>query len=847
VVIHAGLRGPGHMSAAWRPVSTTLALSGAPGPATQNTAFSFAPARTGGTGPYSFSIVAGTLPTGLSLNSTTGVVSGTPSVVGTSSGITLRVTDSATSPATADLAGVSFVVSAVLAISGTAPAVGTVGSAYSFTPGASGGRGTKTFVLTGTLPAGLSFNGATGVISGTPSGVETQSGLSITVTDADGRTASLAPFSIAVSAASSGVASASAGASFMRDTIVKAARLGVTNSTKCTVAWSMRGTMFTGAAIQGNSFAGQVIMQSDPATAGEVTAGVAPGLLVAFENSGIAQLNFNNSTGVTPGVDDIKFGLASPYTRWFTDDAWNTYLLTWDTVTGDWAMYWGDGSTGDMVDLRAAGVATAVALPSGCLADWNNINGLMIGASTWAFGGAYGQLGDIYAGVGETISNGAGAIPLATLRKFYAAGKPQDLTSFPTGRQPEILLLGGAAGLTTNLGTAAPSGGFAVAPSLFIEGVAAHDGYTGDEAFGLMDAAFGPGAGEPAGPHYRWTAAGSAVSPASVTFGTQVHAPDGHRISVGDLLLMQMQLQDRSGAFDHQVTVPDLLKSAAGANQASAWTSLTGGSVNPSADVSTFQVCYRFADAADVRMAESYSQRDASLVTTSSTSVTIPGGPPGLPNGGAAFNMTFSAGKGFVPGDVVEVYNNNQINDRLTRFWATLNSYDAGTGVANLTAFASEDSVTSNTHWTMTLGGYRWRWTMSGSGAGSALQTGQAFLDCYGGVSAVGATNFATAGWANPGSISTGGITTSHANAVVVSGFLADDATPHCTPHAGATWAARWRNYKTGSGGSCQRILADELKASAGAYGAQRVDLKAIDASSTFNGFVLGFNLELVP
>lgn len=96
---------------------------------------------------------------------------------------------------------------AVLAISGTPSPTATNGSPYSFTPSASGGHTTYVFSLTGTLPAGLSLNPATGAITGTPTVDGVSSGLSITVTDADGLTASLPTFSITVSTAPPGVGS----------------------------------------------------------------------------------------------------------------------------------------------------------------------------------------------------------------------------------------------------------------------------------------------------------------------------------------------------------------------------------------------------------------------------------------------------------------------------------------------------------------------------------------------------------------------------------------------------------------------------------------------------------------
>lgn len=51
------------------------------------------PSTTGGTPSYLYLISAGTLPTGLSLNTSTGVISGTPSSAATSSGLVLTVTD----------------------------------------------------------------------------------------------------------------------------------------------------------------------------------------------------------------------------------------------------------------------------------------------------------------------------------------------------------------------------------------------------------------------------------------------------------------------------------------------------------------------------------------------------------------------------------------------------------------------------------------------------------------------------------------------------------------------------------------------------------------------------------
>ena len=81
--------------------STTLTVQAAPLTITttllpggvRNTLYSATLSATGGTTPYRWSISSGSLPSGLSLNSTTGAISGTPTATGTFS-FTVKVTDS---------------------------------------------------------------------------------------------------------------------------------------------------------------------------------------------------------------------------------------------------------------------------------------------------------------------------------------------------------------------------------------------------------------------------------------------------------------------------------------------------------------------------------------------------------------------------------------------------------------------------------------------------------------------------------------------------------------------------------------------------------------------------------
>ncbi len=139
---------------------------------TVNQSYSTALAASGGTPPYNWSVVNGSLPNGLQLNSLTGSISGTPATVGTFN-FTVQVADSQSPSATATKQ-LSIVVNpppvATLNITTTSLPSGRVTVAYSQTLQATGGTQPYTWSLaSGALPKGLTLNAATGVISGTPS------------------------------------------------------------------------------------------------------------------------------------------------------------------------------------------------------------------------------------------------------------------------------------------------------------------------------------------------------------------------------------------------------------------------------------------------------------------------------------------------------------------------------------------------------------------------------------------------------------------------------------------------------------------------------------------------------
>jgi len=129
------------------------------------TPYNFQLTATGGSGSYTWTWAGTpTLPPGLSLNNSSGFISGTPTVVG-SYQVGITVTDTAS-----HLSSGSFslqVTSAGVTIATSLPAA-TVGQSYSQTL-VTGGTPPYTLTITsGALPAGLSFNGTTGVLSGTP-------------------------------------------------------------------------------------------------------------------------------------------------------------------------------------------------------------------------------------------------------------------------------------------------------------------------------------------------------------------------------------------------------------------------------------------------------------------------------------------------------------------------------------------------------------------------------------------------------------------------------------------------------------------------------------------------------
>jgi hypothetical protein len=140
------------------------------------------------------------LPTGLSINSTTGVISGTASTAGTYT-VTLTGTDTTGPTGSATFTWDVGTTSNTVTVTNPGSQTGTVGTAASLQVSASDSASGQTLTYSATgLPAGLSISASTGLITGTPTTAGSNS-VTVTVKDTTGATGS-ASFTWTISAAS---------------------------------------------------------------------------------------------------------------------------------------------------------------------------------------------------------------------------------------------------------------------------------------------------------------------------------------------------------------------------------------------------------------------------------------------------------------------------------------------------------------------------------------------------------------------------------------------------------------------------------------------------------------------
>ncbi len=166
------------------------------------TAYTGSVAATGAVGATTYSVASGALPPDLSLNTSTGAITGAPKAadVGTAS-FTIKVVDAYGDTATSGSLSISIAAAPAITFGAAPSSTATVGVAYASGVSASGGAGALTLsVASGALPPDLSLNISTGAIAGTPKTADIGTfTFAVKAADAYGDSATSPTYSIVVS------------------------------------------------------------------------------------------------------------------------------------------------------------------------------------------------------------------------------------------------------------------------------------------------------------------------------------------------------------------------------------------------------------------------------------------------------------------------------------------------------------------------------------------------------------------------------------------------------------------------------------------------------------------------
>ncbi len=162
------------------------------------TTFSALPDAGGQVGKVTWALESGTLPAWAAVTPGTGEIVGLPTAVGFWDGLSLSVTDGAGVKSTTNPFDLTVTPKPVL--SASRPDIVTeVNAPLNVEPTVTGAKGSMSWFLSGgTLPAGLSFDLATGAVRGKGTVVAKATGLVATVIDGSGAMASSDPFSVDV-------------------------------------------------------------------------------------------------------------------------------------------------------------------------------------------------------------------------------------------------------------------------------------------------------------------------------------------------------------------------------------------------------------------------------------------------------------------------------------------------------------------------------------------------------------------------------------------------------------------------------------------------------------------------
>jgi hypothetical protein len=275
------------------------------------TAYAATLAATGGTTPYTWSLTSGTLPAGLALNASTGAITGTPTAAANAIALTFTVTDSE-NPAQSKSVSLSLTISssapAPLAITTTSLPNGQDGNAYSATLAATGGTTPYNWsVSSGTLPAGLSLNAATGAITGTPSATASATPLTFTVSDS-GLPVQTKSINLALTIYSSNGLSVSVSPQNAGVTVTQTLSLTPTTTDSAGVNWSVSGSGCSGAACgtlsSATSLTGVAVTYTAPGTAGVYT--ITASSVTNNSITAAATIGVTDFAGVTTYHNDVS-------------------------------------------------------------------------------------------------------------------------------------------------------------------------------------------------------------------------------------------------------------------------------------------------------------------------------------------------------------------------------------------------------------------------------------------------------------------------------------------------------------------------------------------------------------
>jgi large repetitive protein len=313
-VVSLGLAGSGSYT-----YNTGPALLFPPPPSGEaNVAYSDQLTVTGGTSPYVWSVSAGTIVPGLTLSSSTGLLSGTPTTAGSYTS-TIKVTDAS---GLSDTQGVTVLIIPGPTLAFPAPPPGWTNTVYRDTLTESGGTAPYAWsVSAGALPAGISLS-ADGTLSGTPTVIASSSSFTVEVTDAYNQTATETVTSLSVSA---GVSTTFAAPAAVDVGVAFSDQLTATGGTT-PYTWSLNSGTVPG----GVTLSSAGVLSGTPSPAGSYTFAVN----VTDANNGSATtsitlvVNAQLAVGLTPPTGEIH----TFYT--YTLAVGGTAPYTWTLISG---------------------------------------------------------------------------------------------------------------------------------------------------------------------------------------------------------------------------------------------------------------------------------------------------------------------------------------------------------------------------------------------------------------------------------------------------------------------------------------------------------------------------------